>query len=190
MAKIKVLERIAPFLNNKKRKLLVNAFFKCQFSYCPLSWMFHSYTLNNNINRLHERRLHMIYNGNTTSSTDLLEKGDSISVHHRNLQDPATELYKFANGLSPKLVSDCFETDNLTVHNTRNRSTFYFRPIRTFLLGTESLSHLGPKIWELVPSNIKILLTLTAFKEAFEQLKAHACPCRLCRTYIYHIGFV
>ena len=47
--KIKALARIAPSLNKRKRKLLMNAFFKCQFSYCPLSWMFYSRTLNNKI---------------------------------------------------------------------------------------------------------------------------------------------
>ena len=36
-AQIKVLARIVPFLNKRKRKLLMNAFFKSQFSYCPLS---------------------------------------------------------------------------------------------------------------------------------------------------------
>ena len=44
-AKIKALARIARFLNKRKRKLLMNAFFKSQFSYCPLSWMFHSHTM-------------------------------------------------------------------------------------------------------------------------------------------------
>ena len=53
-AKIKALARIAPFLNKRKRKLMMNAFFKSQFRYCSLSWMFHSRTLNNKINRLHE----------------------------------------------------------------------------------------------------------------------------------------
>ena len=33
-AKIKTLARIGPFLNKRKRKLLMNAFFKSQFSYC------------------------------------------------------------------------------------------------------------------------------------------------------------
>ena len=61
-AKFKALARIAPFLNKKERKLLMNAFFKSQFSYCSLSWMFHSRTLNNKINRLHKRCLHIIYN--------------------------------------------------------------------------------------------------------------------------------
>ena len=36
-AKIKALARKAPFLNKRKRKLLMNAFFKSQFSYYPLS---------------------------------------------------------------------------------------------------------------------------------------------------------
>ena len=67
----------------------------------------------------------------------------------------------------------------------RNRSIFYFRPVRSASHGTKSLSHWGPKIWELVPSDMKDLSTLTAFKKAIKQLKPHACPCRLCRTYIY-----
>ena len=155
----------------------MNAFFKSQFSYCPLSWMFHSRTLNNKINRLHERCLCIIYNDNTSSFTDLLEKDNSVSVHHRNVQVLATELYKFVNGLSRKLVSD-----NMTVYNTRNRSTFYSRPVRTVFHGTESLSHLGSKIWELVPSDMKNLSTITASKKAIKQWKPHACPCWLCRT--------
>ena len=65
-AKIKTLARITPFLNKRKRKQLMNAFFKSQFSCCPLSWMFHSRTLNKKINRLHGRCLHTIYNDNTS----------------------------------------------------------------------------------------------------------------------------
>ena len=41
-AKLKTLARIAPFMNITKRKILLNAFFNAQFSYCPLTWMFHS----------------------------------------------------------------------------------------------------------------------------------------------------
>ena len=98
------------------------------------------------------------------------------------MQVLAIELYKFVNGLSPNLVSDCFKLNNMTVYSTRNRSTFYSRPVRTVLHGTESLSHLELKIWELVPSDIKNLSSLTAFKSAIKQWKPHACP--------YRVGFV
>ena len=36
-AKLKALARIAPFLNIKKNKVLMKAFFMAQFSYCPLT---------------------------------------------------------------------------------------------------------------------------------------------------------
>ena len=111
-------------------------------------------------------------------------------MHHRNIKILATELYKFVNGLSPRLVSDCFKLNNMAVYNTRNRSTFYSRPLRTVLHDAESLSNLGPKIWKLVPSYMKKLSSLTAFKKVIKQWKPHACPRRLCRTYIYQVGFV
>ena len=47
--------QIASFLNKAKRKLLIHGFFKYQFSYNLLSWMFYSRKLNNKINRLYER---------------------------------------------------------------------------------------------------------------------------------------
>ena len=56
-AKINALGRVAPFMNIEKRRTIINAFFKSQFSYCPLIWMFHSRLINNKINRLHKRCL-------------------------------------------------------------------------------------------------------------------------------------
>ena len=114
-AKIKGLVRIASFLNKTRRKLPMNAFFKSQISYCPLSWIFHSPTLNNNINRLYKRYLRIKYNDNTSSFADLLEIVNSVSVHHGNIQVLATELCKFVNVLSPKLVSKCFKLNNMIV---------------------------------------------------------------------------
>ena len=104
-----------------------------------------------------------------TIHPDLLEIDNSVSVHHRNIQVLATELYKFVNGLFLKLVSDWFKLNNMTLYNTRNRSTFYSRPVRTVLGGTVSLSHLGPKIWEFVPRDMKNISSLTAFKKAIKQ---------------------
>ena len=152
--------------------------------------MFHSRTLNNKINRLRERCLRIIYNDNTSSFTDLLEIDNSVSVHHRNIQVLVTELFKFVNSLSLKLVSDCFKPIDMTVYNSRNRSTLYSRTIRIVLYSTESFSHLGPKIWGPLPSDMKKLSPLPAFKKAIKQWRPHACPYRLCRTYIYHVGFV
>ena len=54
--KLTVLSRIN-YMEFNKRHILMNVFFKAQFSYCAIIWMFHSSSLNNKINRLHEHRL-------------------------------------------------------------------------------------------------------------------------------------
>ena len=46
----------------------------------------------NKINRLHERCLRIIYSDNTSSFSDLLGIGNSVPVHHKNIQALATEL--------------------------------------------------------------------------------------------------
>ena len=56
-SKISALSRLTPYMDFRKKRLLMNAFFNSQFSYCPLIWMFHSRKLNNKINFLQERCL-------------------------------------------------------------------------------------------------------------------------------------
>ena len=72
----------------------MNAYFTSQFDYCPLVWMNHSRTLNNRINGLHKRALSLVYSDFSLSFTELLEKDESVTIHHRNLQTLAYEILK------------------------------------------------------------------------------------------------
>ena len=63
-----------------KRRILLNAFFISQFSYCPLVWMFHGRGKNNKVNRIHERGLPIIYNDKKSTFYELLEKDGSVSI--------------------------------------------------------------------------------------------------------------
>ena len=106
--KLNAISRITPNMNFAKRRLLVNAFFNSQFNYCQLVWMCHNRTNNNKINRLHERCLRLIDNDKKSSFKDLLEKGRSVSIHHRNLRTLAVELFKVLKGLSPVIFAETF----------------------------------------------------------------------------------
>ena len=65
----------------------MNAFIISQFSYSPLVWMFHSRTLNNRINKTHEKALRIAYKDQTfLSFDDLLKRDKSARVHQKNLQ--------------------------------------------------------------------------------------------------------
>ena len=87
-----------------KRKMLLRAFVESQFSYCPLILMFHLRTLNNKINRLHEKALRIVYRGYKSKFDELLGKDSSLSIHHRNIQTLAIEILKFLNELSPQIM--------------------------------------------------------------------------------------
>ena len=96
--KLYFLARIAPFMNLKQRRNIMKVFVESQFGYCPLIWMFHSRGLNNKINRIHERALRITYKDKSSSFQELLEKRNSVSIHHRNIQKLAIEIYKACMG--------------------------------------------------------------------------------------------
>ena len=89
--RIHALDRISPYMSLTKKRSLLNAFFVSQFSYFPLVWMCHSRTLNNRMNKLHERCLRVIYDDKKSTFQKLLDKDKSVLIHNRNLQLLATE---------------------------------------------------------------------------------------------------
>ena len=119
----------------------MNAFFKSQFSYCPLMWMCHSRANNGRINRLYERCLRIIHSDKQSSFEMLLEKDGSVCLHNRNLQILATEMYKIKNNvLSPLIVTELFEQRNEQHYDLRKNSQFTIPPLRTVYHGSE-VSH-------------------------------------------------
>ena len=79
----------------------MKAFIDSQFQYCPLVWMFHSRTINNRINRLHERALRLAYKDSISSFEELPAKDKSFTILHRNLQKLVTEIFKVKNKKCP-----------------------------------------------------------------------------------------
>ena len=92
-------------------------------------------------------------------------------------------------GLTPQLVKELF-TPSTHAYNLRSIYEFKLENVKTVRYGTESLSFLGPKIWELVPLEIKSSHSLEEFKKKIKSWIPENCPCRLCKTYLHHIGFI
>ena len=76
----------------------MKAFIESQFGYCPLVWMFHSRGINNKMNRIHERSLRITYNNKSSSFQDLLDKDNSVTIHHRKIRTFAIETFKVLRG--------------------------------------------------------------------------------------------
>ena len=82
--------------------------------------MYHNRTLNNKINKLHERVLRFAYDDRQSTYKELLNIDKSVTFHHRNLQVLATELYKVHHGLAPELMNDIFRKRNMTYNFRKN----------------------------------------------------------------------
>ena len=115
---------ILPF---HKRRLLMKVFIESQFAYPPLVSIFHCRILNNKINLLHYRALKFVYQEWWTCQ-ELLIKDKSVSMHHRNLQYLAIELYKVKSGNAPFLMNEIFTTripENSVVANLWSQTNLY-----------------------------------------------------------------
>ena len=88
--------------------MTMNAFIASVFNYCPLAWIFLSRKLNSRINRLHERALIILYQDFAFSFAELLENDNSATIHNRNIQLQATELFKVKNVLSLPFTNSIF----------------------------------------------------------------------------------
>ena len=72
----------------------------------------------------------------------------------------------------------------------RENSTFEERKVKSAYYGAETMSYIGPEMWELVPSNINDSENLSIFKSNIKSWKPENCPCRLCRLYIAGIWLI
>ena len=117
-------------------------------------------SLNNKIDRLHERPFRIVYSDKTSDFSDLLEKDGAVSIHYQNIQELTIEMFKVSKGLCPEIVKGLFQFRNDIPYNLRQRSRFHIPPVRTVFSGTERIKYLGPKVWKLIPDEMKELESL------------------------------
>ena len=187
--KLHALMRISKYLSEDKLRLVMKTFIESQFNYCPLIWMCHSRSLNTKINKLHERALRVVYKDDNLTFEQLLEKDNSVTVHHRNLRKLAVEMYKVKNNLSPIPVQNIFKQQENT-QNLRGGKDWVIPKVCTVNNGIETIRYRGPKTWELLPQEIKDSKTLTDFVEKIKDWRPTGCTCRLCKVYIFNLGYL
>ena len=90
----------------EKRRTLMKAFIESQFNCCPLAWILRSRTLKNKINHSHEKALRTVYSDYNPSFYELVDKDDTFTIHQKNVQSLATEIYKYLHGQQQYISSN------------------------------------------------------------------------------------
>ena len=72
-------------------------------------------------------------------------------------------MYKIFNNVSPAILKNIFAA-SATTYNIRNLVSSKMRRVHLVYNSTETLSQSGPKIWNLVPHEIKLFVSLGDFK--------------------------
>ena len=186
-SKVTAMGRLIKILPMNRKKVLMNSFIESQFSYCPLLWMFCcSRRLNNRINHIQERGLRIVYRDYTTSFEDLLRKNGTVTVHQRNIQQVAVEMFKAKYGMGSFMMKDIF-----TFNVNSRKSTFLIPNPNTEFMGKLSLRYFGAVVWErLLPEKFKAITLIEKFKEEIKSWIPLNCPCRLCKNYVTSVGFI
>ena len=98
----------------------------------------------------------------------LLEKDNSVTIHKRNNQTLAVELYKVVNGSATEIRKEVF-------------------PVKLNTRYPSKLEHCHICICHLIPDSIMNASSLKEFKTKIKEWKVINCPCRI---YVPQVGFV
>ena len=87
-----------------------------------------------------------------------------MSIHQKNLQALATEIFKAELNISTEIVKELFSV-NVRNYDLRSQSTPKQIDTNYVYLGSESLYSLALKMWDLFPDSFKNEKSLESFKK-------------------------
>ena len=191
----------------EQRVVIINAYIKSLFNYCPLVWMFSYRGIMHKMNKIHEPSLSLLLKNYKDDFQDLLTSSGNITIHQRCINSVLTEVYNYIHGLSPGIMNEVFSIGA----NTYNRRQFNVfethiptsnryvlnsmpkkanqRPYRhtTWIpRSVVSTSFQGGIhivcCWNLLPKHLKSSPSLTLFKNKMKLWECFNCPCTYVRA--------
>ena len=96
----------------------------------------------------------MVYCDHSSNFQELLQRDNSVTMYQKNIQALVIMMYKVVNNIAPTIVSDLFSFSNVN-YSLRSGPQFHQPSANTVWNVQETISYLGPKIWNMVPEEMK-----------------------------------
>ena len=181
-AQLNAIFRLNSFLSFKAKLALVQSFIFANFNYCPLVWHFSSSKSLLKIERIQKRALRSLLNDNESPYELLLSKSGKTLMNIHRLKILCTEIYKTLQNLNPVYMKDIFQfRSNDRLARSQNIYNLKVPAVNSTRFGTNSLSSLGPKIWNNLPSHLKSAESLEDFKTVIKKWNGNECSCSICK---------
>ena len=174
--RLNAMSRLQRFKGKEQKETLINSCISSSFNYCPLVWHFCSGKSSQKIAKMQLRCLRIIYNVYSSDYQTLLKLSQKPSMEIERLTNLALEMFKTIKDLNPKFMKSIFSA-NL---NTRVRpNDILVQACKSATFGGKSLATLGPKIWNVLPQNIKEK-SYVKFKKYIATLFGPKGKCNVC----------
>ena len=145
--------------------------------------MFYSRRPSSLVSNVYGRALRIVSDDDNSSYTELLMTKKELTIHQQNINVLMKEIYKFQNNLSPPLIDDMFQVRKIN-YNLSHFQKFANTKKNSVKMGLETITYRAPQLWNLVPTEIKDVPSLSIFKEKIKSWYCNTCPCRLCQNNI------
>ena len=119
----------------------------------------------------------------------MLEKDNSPSIHHKNLQLLAAEMHRASNTMCPTILNDIYAS-RATPYNLHDLVSFKMGKVYLVYNSTETLSHLGRKTGSLVPQEIRQSVSLGDFKSKIKNRLHLIVLADYAQKYLHEVGFI
>ena len=91
----------------------------------------------------------IIYKDQKSSFNELLNKDSSVSIHIRNIERFANEMFELYKGILSLTMENIFKLKTENTHKLRQVSEFSRPIVKKEYHGTENILYFEPKIWEI-----------------------------------------
>ena len=175
-----VLKRIGHFLTVQGKLTIYKSFIMSNFNYCPLIWHFCSKANTNKLEKIQERALRFIYNDHSSTYTDLFESAGTVTLHIKRSKDIACEVFKIVNKLAPSFIHNLVEL-KYSKYSLRRDKAATIPSAQTSTYGLKSFSHEGPRVWNCLPNEFRVIDNYSHFKRLLQNWDGPGCHCSVCR---------
>ena len=130
------------------------------------------------LERIQERSFRLLLNDYESSYQEILEKIGKTTLQIRRIKLLAIEIFKTINDINPSYMKEIFE---LNTRRDPDNKRLIVQTQKSMKYGSYTLRSLGPRIWNKLPSNLRLCENLTTFKELIKSWSGPICRCSGCK---------